>query len=181
MSLCLLIKDVDKWAVELPAQLCLTLCDPMDCSLPGSSIWDFLGKKTGVGGHFLLQGIFLLQGLILCLLPWQMVSLLDWKDSSSPGQAGRGTAHIWTAGESRFVARPFKCLCIVVPEMCLLKVVTSVKDGEILFFSNLGRGSYSAQGGCGGGAALGISTPLCITVWLPSSGSTAWQLFSHCK
>ena len=25
--------------------------------------WDFLGKNTGVGCHFLLQGIFLTQGL----------------------------------------------------------------------------------------------------------------------
>ena len=40
------------------AQLCLTLCDPVDCSLPGSSIspWDFPCKSTGVGCHFLLQG-----------------------------------------------------------------------------------------------------------------------------
>ena len=37
------------------AQSCLTLCDPMDCSLP----WDFLSKSTGVNCHFLLQGIFL--------------------------------------------------------------------------------------------------------------------------
>ena len=28
----------------------------MDCSLPGSSPWDFLGKNTGMGSHFLLQG-----------------------------------------------------------------------------------------------------------------------------
>ena len=40
------------------AQSCLTLCDPMDCSWP----WDFPGKDTGVGSHFLLQGIFLTQG-----------------------------------------------------------------------------------------------------------------------
>ena len=32
------------------AQLCLTLCDPMDYSLPGSSIHGiFPGKSTGVG------------------------------------------------------------------------------------------------------------------------------------
>ena len=37
----------------------LTLCDPMDCSLPGSFIHGiFPGKSTGVGCHFLLQGIF---------------------------------------------------------------------------------------------------------------------------
>ena len=43
----------------LIAQSCLTLCDPMDCSLPGSSVYgDSPGKNTGVGCHALLQGIF---------------------------------------------------------------------------------------------------------------------------
>ena len=38
-------------------QSCLTLCDPMDCSLPGFSVhgFDFPGKNTGVGCHFLLH------------------------------------------------------------------------------------------------------------------------------
>ena len=38
------------------------------------SPWDFPGKNAGVGCHFLLQGIFLTQGLnphLLRLLPWQ--------------------------------------------------------------------------------------------------------------
>ena len=40
------------------AQSCPTLCDPMDCSLPGFSVhpWDFPGKSTGMGCHFLLRG-----------------------------------------------------------------------------------------------------------------------------
>ena len=40
------------------AQSCPTLGDPMDCSPPGSSVgpWDFPGKSTGVGCHFLFQG-----------------------------------------------------------------------------------------------------------------------------
>ena len=43
----------------LVAQSCPTLCDPMDCSSPGSSVHgDSLGKNTGVGCHALLQGIF---------------------------------------------------------------------------------------------------------------------------
>ena len=42
--------------VVLVIQLCLTLCDPMDCSPPGSSIYgDSSGKNTGVGSHGLLQ------------------------------------------------------------------------------------------------------------------------------
>ena len=40
-------------------QLCLTLCDPLDCSLPGSSVH---GKNTGVGSHSILQGFFPTQG-----------------------------------------------------------------------------------------------------------------------
>ena len=36
------------------AQSCLTLWDPMDTRLLRP--WDFLGKSTGVGCHFLLQG-----------------------------------------------------------------------------------------------------------------------------
>ena len=45
--------------VCLIAQLCLTFCDPMDCSPLGSSVHgDSLGKNTGVGCRALLQGIF---------------------------------------------------------------------------------------------------------------------------
>ena len=48
----------------LVAQSCLTLSDPMDCSLPGSSVpGDSPGKNTGVDCHALLQGIFPTQGL----------------------------------------------------------------------------------------------------------------------
>ena len=44
--------------VCLVAQSCLTLCDPMDFSPPGSSVHGGSpGKNTGVGYHFLLQGI----------------------------------------------------------------------------------------------------------------------------
>ena len=57
------------------AQSCLTLCDPMNDSLPvWEPTWDSPGKNTGVGCHFLLQGIFPTQGSnpsLLCLLHWQ--------------------------------------------------------------------------------------------------------------
>ena len=38
------------------AQSCLTLCNTMDCSLPGSFVHGigFPGKNTGLGSHFLL-------------------------------------------------------------------------------------------------------------------------------
>ena len=50
------------------AQLCPTLFNPTDCSLPGSSVHGiFPSKNTGVGCNFLLQRIFPTQGLNLGL------------------------------------------------------------------------------------------------------------------
>ena len=61
-------------------QSCQTLCDPMDCSPPGSSVHgDFLGKDTAGGCHVLLQEIFPTQGLNPCLL-----HLLHWQVDSLP-------------------------------------------------------------------------------------------------
>ena len=69
--------------------ICMRVCDA--CSVVSDSLrphglqlirflcpWDFPGKNTGVGYHFLLQGIFLIQGLnsrFLHLLYWQAGSL----------------------------------------------------------------------------------------------------------
>ena len=47
----------------LVTQSCLSLCDPMDCNLPGSSVLgNSPGKNTRMGCHALLQGIFPTQG-----------------------------------------------------------------------------------------------------------------------
>ena len=74
----------------LSLQLCPTLCDPMDCSPPGSFVHDGSpGKNTGVGFHALLQGIFLTQEsnpCILCFLRWQMSSLSLGPPEKSPNQ-----------------------------------------------------------------------------------------------
>ena len=43
------------------AQLCPTLRNPMDFSPPGFSVHGIL-QNTGVGCHFLFQGIFSTQG-----------------------------------------------------------------------------------------------------------------------
>ena len=55
-----------------------TLCDPVDCSLAGSSVSGVSpGKNTEVGCHALLQGIFPTQSnpLLLCLQHCQVGSL----------------------------------------------------------------------------------------------------------
>ena len=77
--------------VCLCVSVCLYMC-VISCSVMSDSLqlhgreptrllcpWDFPGKNTGLGCHFLLQGIFPIQGLnpcLLCLLYWQADSLL---------------------------------------------------------------------------------------------------------
>ena len=56
------------------AQSCLTLCNPVDSSLPGSFLQGILQERT-LGCHFLLQKIFPTQGSNLGLLHWQAPSL----------------------------------------------------------------------------------------------------------
>ena len=77
--------DSRAWTTNWPsnsacvcAHWCLILCDLMNSSPPGSSAHWILQANTGVGCHFLLQGIFPTQGLnpcFLCLLHWQVDSL----------------------------------------------------------------------------------------------------------
>ena len=51
----------------LVTQLCAILCEPMDCSLPGSSVHRiFLARILGVCCHSLLLEIFQIQGLNPC-------------------------------------------------------------------------------------------------------------------
>ena len=65
--------------LHVHAHLCWTLCDPIDCNLPVSSVpGDSPDKNTGVVCYALLQGILLIQGSklqFLCLLHWQADSL----------------------------------------------------------------------------------------------------------
>ena len=61
-------------------------CDPMDCGPPGSFCsWDFSDKNTGVGCHFLLQGIFPTQSSNPRLLHCRWV-LYHWATQKAPFQ-----------------------------------------------------------------------------------------------
>ena len=52
-------KQIIFYIIILVSQSCPTLCNPMDCSPPGSSVLgESPGKKTGVDYHARLQGIF---------------------------------------------------------------------------------------------------------------------------
>ena len=67
----------------LVAQMCPALCEPIDCSPPGSSVPEILQARIlEWGSHSLLQGIFPTQGsnpgLLHC---WQILYQLSHKGS----------------------------------------------------------------------------------------------------
>ena len=69
----------------LVAQSCPTLCNPMDCNVPGSSVHgDSPGKNIGVGCHALLQGIFPTQGSNPGLKPRSPALQVDSLQSKPP-------------------------------------------------------------------------------------------------
>ena len=66
--------EISRWVKALVAQSCLTLCDPMVCSLPGSSVqWNSPGGNTGAGSHLLLERIFVTQGSNSHLLHYRQI------------------------------------------------------------------------------------------------------------
>ena len=77
----------------------------MDCSLPGSSVHgDSIGKNTGVGCHFLLQGIFPNQepnpGLLHCRqilyqLSYEGSPILPWLCIISALTGVREHSEVW--------------------------------------------------------------------------------------
>ena len=74
----------------LVAQLHPTVCNPMACHPPGSSVLrDSLGKNTGVGCHALLQGIFPTQGSNPGLLHCRQI--LYQEPSGKPNNPGVGS------------------------------------------------------------------------------------------
>ena len=74
--------------LSLVTQSSPTLCDPMDCSPPGSSIYgNSPGKNPGMGCHAFLQGIFptwgLNPGLLHCRCILFFFFFLCWQSNVS--------------------------------------------------------------------------------------------------
>ena len=77
--------------VCLVAQSCPTLCNPVDSSLPGSSVHeDSPGKNTGLGCHALLQGNLPNPG-IEPRYPALQVDSLPSEPSEKPKNTGGGS------------------------------------------------------------------------------------------
>ena len=80
-----------RYVSSIPAyfQWCLILCDPTGHNLPRLLCpWNFPSRNTGVGCHFLLQGIFPTQGSnpgLLCLCIGRQI--LYQLHHRSPGEA----------------------------------------------------------------------------------------------
>ena len=68
---------------------CPTVCDPRDCSPPGSSVHGISQARTGVGCHTLLQGVFLTRGSNPHLLHWQADSSV-LSPREAPGSLQQG-------------------------------------------------------------------------------------------
>ena len=83
---------------------CPTLCDPLDCSPPGSSgPWDFPGKNTGGGCHFFLQEISLIQELNLGLLHCRQIfffNRLSYEGSPEEAESSKYTHEMVNPGIS---------------------------------------------------------------------------------
>ena len=74
----------------LISQSCQTLCDPMDCSLPGSFVCgDSPGKNIGVGCHALFQGIFPTQESNQILHCRQILYQLSYQEVFPSGSDGK--------------------------------------------------------------------------------------------
>ena len=85
----------------LVTQLCLILCDPMDCSPPGSSVHgNSPGKNTGVGFHALLQGNIPTQGLKPGLLHCRWI-VFHLSHQGSKYLINKGNAHVHFVSNSR--------------------------------------------------------------------------------
>ena len=129
----------------LVTKSCSTLCYLMDCSWPGSSVHgDSPGKNTGVGYHFVLQGIFPTQGSNPHLLYWHADSLplshlgspfglfiIDKKNLP----ANRGGNH-WVSYET-FTQRDRDLLednvCLFVPWLWMLRLIFLIFASKCYF------------------------------------------------
>ena len=109
------ISEFNSSTLVLVAQLCPTLCDPLDCSPPGSSLHGRI-LQAGILEWVaipLRQGIFPTQESnlrLLCLLPWQAGSL----PVAPPGKpsAHKGAARI------QLSLPPCLGLAAITPSLC---------------------------------------------------------------
>ena len=71
--------------VNVYVQLCLTLCDPMDCSLPGSSVHGILQARilewVAISFSSLTVGLYIIMATFYPLKNFGCVGMLEVVDS----------------------------------------------------------------------------------------------------
>ena len=157
----------------LVAQSCLTLCNPKDCSLPGSSVHgDSPVKNTGESCHALLQGIFPTQrsnpGLPHCrqilyhLSHQGSPSILEW------------VAYPFSRGSSWFRERT--CVSYVFCTGRLVLYISATWEAHIFHSSGhmsiaiIDQVDQSSNKGNWSRTRLAIVTPRKNAVWLCDLG-----------
>ena len=118
-------------SVGLVARLCLTLCDPMDCSPPGSSIHGISqARLLGVGCHLLLQGDLPDPGIKPMSPAWKADSLPLSYDGSLSILGYPLNSRLWGAQLSFRFHREF-CITAYGPSFnpCPLPTVTQSEPG----------------------------------------------------
>ena len=132
--------------LRLVAQSCPTVCNPMDCSLPDSSVHgDSPGKNTGVGCHALLQRIFPTQGSIPGLPHCRWILYCLSHQGSPPGKQVPWPPSITQLPLALATAEGWSCFCVYVsppgpltPTLWLTGVLGGLSDDRSLVPSSPG-------------------------------------------
>ena len=144
----------------LVIQSCLTLCNPVDCSPPGSSVHgDSPEKNTGVGCHALFWGIFPTQGSNPGIPHCRQI-LYRLSHQGSPREGGVGLNQ-WISnwgpelGSERAKGRNF-AVPVLPPHVCTKKqksLLLSVSQPRLLKAREVSVGAWRDSplyGACGG-------------------------------
>ena len=157
----LLISFVVRIVVELLSSFWL-FCSPMDCS-PVRLLcpWDFPGKNTGVGCHFLSLGILSTQQVISNFLhcrwtfyPWTIFHLLYDKTPKHSGTSQNGWKKFQLSTGTNEVVLRTQLLFIKIGPCSIIGSSTINVLHKDLFFTSHVRGLYSNH----------VGTTLCVCV-----------------
>ena len=141
LLLCGQIRGCARYSVT---QSCLTLVTPWTAAHQAPLSWDFPGMTTGIGCHFLLQEIFLIQGSnlhLLHLLYWQAGSL----PLSHPGSC-RGVVGTPLSGgllEIVFTALRTRKSSNLIEQLVCFKLLNSCNEANCFFV--LIKGKFRIQ------------------------------------
>ena len=129
-------------SLVLVVQLCLTLCDPMDCSPPGSSVHGILQPRIlEVGSHSLLQRLFF-RGSSQPRSPALQADSLWLEPSGEP----------WKWRKEVLIKRVIRCNSYkrkIVPDTEMVEPVTLLRNKMRTFLWYQQQVSWTWEGGSG--------------------------------